>query len=30
MLIFIDWFNQVWKRAPNEIEAELPDRITSG
>jgi glutathione S-transferase len=23
MLIFIDWFNQVWKRAPNEIEAEL-------
>lgn len=23
MLIFIDWFNQVWKRPPNEIEAEL-------
>ena len=23
MHIFIDWFNQVWKRPPNEIEAEL-------
>ena len=23
MLVFIDWFNQVWKRPPNEIEAEL-------
>jgi glutathione S-transferase len=23
MRIFIDWFNKVWKRAPNEIEAEL-------
>jgi glutathione S-transferase len=23
MLIFIDWFNRVWKRPPNEIEAEL-------
>lgn len=23
MLVFIAWFNQVWKRAPNEIEAEL-------
>jgi len=21
--IFIDWFNRVWKRPPNEIEAEL-------
>jgi glutathione S-transferase len=21
--IFLDWFNEVWKRAPNEIEAEL-------
>jgi glutathione S-transferase len=30
MLVFIDWFNRVWKRPPNEIEAELskpePDR----
>jgi glutathione S-transferase len=30
MLIFIDWFNRVWKRPPNDIEAELgkptPDR----
>ncbi|HZI94141.1 MAG TPA: glutathione S-transferase family protein [Patescibacteria group bacterium] len=30
MLIFIDWFNRVWKRPPNEIEAEMgkptPDR----
>ena len=29
-LVFIDWFNRVWKRPPNEIEAELgrpaPDR----
>jgi glutathione S-transferase len=28
--IFVDWFNRVWKRAPNELEAELtkaePDR----
>ena len=24
MLIFIDWFNRVWKVAPNAIEAELP------
>jgi glutathione S-transferase len=23
MLIFIDWFNQLWKRPPNDIEAEL-------
>jgi glutathione S-transferase len=23
MLIFIDWFNRVWKRPPNEIEAEI-------
>jgi glutathione S-transferase len=23
MLIFIDWFNRVWKRPPNEIEAEV-------
>ena len=23
MLIFIDWFNQVWKQRPNAIEAEL-------
>jgi glutathione S-transferase len=22
-LIFIDWFNRVWKRAPNEIDAEI-------
>jgi glutathione S-transferase len=30
MLIFVDWFNRIWKRPPNEIEAELskpaPDR----
>lgn len=30
VLIFIDWFNRVWKRPPNELEAELrrpePDR----
>ena len=30
MLVFIDWFDRVWKRPPNEIEAELaqqtPDR----
>ncbi len=30
MLVFADWFNRVWKRPPNEIEAELtkpqPDR----
>ena len=30
MLIFIDWFNRVWKRPPNEITAEMqkpsPDR----
>ena len=30
MLIFIDWFNRVWKRPPNEIEDEMdkpgPDR----
>jgi glutathione S-transferase len=29
-LVFVDWFNRVWKRPPNEIEAELskpsPDR----
>ncbi len=29
-LVFIDWFNRVWKRPPNDIEAELgkpaPDR----
>ena len=23
MLIFIDWFNRVWKRPPNEIETEM-------
>src|SRR3970040_83940 len=23
MLIFIDWFNRVWKRPPNEITAEM-------
>jgi len=23
MLVFIDWFNRVWKRPPNEIDAEL-------
>ena len=23
MLVFIDWFNRVWKRPPNEIEEEL-------
>ena len=23
MLIFIDWFNRVWKRPPNDMEAEL-------
>ena len=23
MLIFIDWFNRVWKRPPNEMEAEM-------
>jgi glutathione S-transferase len=23
MLVFVDWFNRVWKRPPNEIEAEL-------
>ena len=23
MLLFIDWFNRVWKRPPNEIEAEM-------
>jgi len=30
VLVFIDWFNRVWKRPPNEIEAEMgkvaPDR----
>lgn len=30
LLVFIDWFNRVWKVAPNELEAELaagmPDR----
>jgi glutathione S-transferase len=30
VFVFIDWFNRVWKRPPNEIEAELgkpqPDR----
>jgi glutathione S-transferase len=30
VLVFVDWFNRVWKRPPNEIEAELskptPDR----
>jgi glutathione S-transferase len=30
VLVFIDWFNRVWKRPPNDIEAELskpaPDR----
>jgi glutathione S-transferase len=32
--IFVDWFNRVWKRPPNELEAELtkphPDRETAG
>ena len=32
--VFIDWFNRVWKRPPNEIEAELtkpqPDRSWVG
>jgi glutathione S-transferase len=32
MLVFLDWFNHVWKRWPNAIEAELgrsePDRAT--
>jgi glutathione S-transferase len=23
LLVFVDWFNRVWKRPPNEIEAEL-------
>jgi glutathione S-transferase len=23
VLVFVDWFNRVWKRPPNEIEAEL-------
>jgi maleylpyruvate isomerase len=23
MLVFVDWFNRVWKRPPNDIEAEL-------
>ncbi len=23
MLVFIDWFNRVWKRPPNDIEAEM-------
>jgi len=23
MMIFIDWFNRVWKRAPNELETEM-------
>jgi glutathione S-transferase len=33
MLMFIDWFNRVWKRPPNEIQAELakpapdPERV---
>jgi len=31
--IFVDWFNRVWKRPPNELEAELsklePDRQTA-
>jgi glutathione S-transferase len=31
--IFVDWFNRVWKRPPNELEAELtkaePDRGTA-
>ena len=30
VLVFVDWFNRIWKRPPNEIEAELskpqPDR----
>ena len=30
--VFVDWFNRVWKRPPNELEAELskaePDRAT--
>jgi glutathione S-transferase len=31
--VFVDWFNRVWKRPPNELEAELgkaaPDRETA-
>jgi len=31
--VFVDWFNRVWKRRPNELEAELtqpePDRETT-
>ena len=31
--VFVDWFNRVWKRPPNELEAELtkpePDRETT-
>jgi glutathione S-transferase len=27
MLVFIDWFNRVWKRPPNEIEAELGQAV---
>ena len=34
MLVFVDWFNRVWKRPPNDIEAELskpdPDRARIG
>ena len=26
MMVFIDWFNRVWKVAPNRIEAELAVR----
>ena len=33
-LVFVDWFNRVWKRPPNEIEAELskpsPDHARIG
>jgi maleylacetoacetate isomerase len=27
--VFLDWFNRVWKRFPNEIEAELVDHATN-
>jgi glutathione S-transferase len=28
MLVFVDWFNRVWKRAPGEIQAELSKPAT--
>jgi glutathione S-transferase len=30
MLVFADWFNRVWKRAPSEIQAELSKPATNG